>query len=162
MAFGRQLLQACAKFAQHLEIRTTPSACAKLEQHSHNTFSLCEACVKLAQHSHYIRTAHAWCEFSSVPPTPLQIFSFRYFCINFHSSPFNPPIIRFLSQKVGKTSLYIFPYIHCKIYTETDRDINIQTIQSLALFFSLLPFFPISIFLVAKQPLRAFPQRMID
>ena len=24
MAFGRQLLQACAKFAQHLEIRTTP------------------------------------------------------------------------------------------------------------------------------------------
>ena len=30
-----------------------------------------------------------------------------------------------------------------------------------ALFFSLLLFFPISIFLVAKQPLRAFPQRMI-
>ena len=30
-----------------------------------------------------------------------------------------------------------------------------------ALFFSLLLFFPISIFLVAKQPLRTFPQRMI-
>ena len=30
-----------------------------------------------------------------------------------------------------------------------------------ALFFSLLLFFPISIFIVAKQPLRAFPQRMI-
>ena len=30
-----------------------------------------------------------------------------------------------------------------------------------ALFFSLLLFFPISIFLVAKQPLRAFTQRMI-
>ena len=30
-----------------------------------------------------------------------------------------------------------------------------------ALFFSLLLFFPISIFLVAKQPLRAFPQRII-
>ena len=30
-----------------------------------------------------------------------------------------------------------------------------------ALFFSFLLFFPISIFLVAKQPLRAFPQRMI-
>ncbi|RVW27093.1 hypothetical protein CK203_098972 [Vitis vinifera] len=46
MAFGRQLLQACAKFAQHLEIRTTPSACAKLVRNSHNTFQ--------------IRTAHAW------------------------------------------------------------------------------------------------------
>ena len=33
MAFGRQLLQACAKFAQHLEIRTTPSGCAKFAQH---------------------------------------------------------------------------------------------------------------------------------
>ena len=30
-----------------------------------------------------------------------------------------------------------------------------------ALFFSLLLFFPVSIFLVAKQLLRAFPQRMI-
>ena len=30
-----------------------------------------------------------------------------------------------------------------------------------ALFFSIFLFFPISIFLVAKQPLRAFPQRMI-
>ena len=27
MAFGRQLLQACAKFVQHLEIRTTPPGC---------------------------------------------------------------------------------------------------------------------------------------
>ena len=33
MAFGRQLLQACAKFAQHLETRTTPSGCAKFAQH---------------------------------------------------------------------------------------------------------------------------------
>ena len=30
-------------------------------------------------------------------PTPHEIFSFGYFCINFHSSPCNPPIIRFLS-----------------------------------------------------------------
>ena len=29
--------------------------------------------------------------------TPHEIFSFGYFCINFHSSPCNPPIIRFLS-----------------------------------------------------------------
>ena len=29
-------------------------------------------------------------------PTLLDLF-FRYFCINFHSSPYNPPIIRFLS-----------------------------------------------------------------
>ena len=44
---------------------------AKLAQHSHNTFRLCEACAKLTQHSHntfQIRTAHAWCEFSSVSP----------------------------------------------------------------------------------------------
>ena len=33
MAFGRQLLQACAKFAQHLEILTTPSGYAKFAQH---------------------------------------------------------------------------------------------------------------------------------
>nr|CAN82166.1 hypothetical protein VITISV_026520 [Vitis vinifera] len=91
--------------------------CAKLVRNSHNTFSLCElvrslcelvrslcetrttpsACAKLAQHSHNIFTAHAWCKFSSVPPTPREIFSFRYFCINFLSSPCNPPIIRFLS-----------------------------------------------------------------
>ncbi|RVW22966.1 Retrovirus-related Pol polyprotein from transposon 297 [Vitis vinifera] len=45
------------------EIRTTPSACAKLVRNSHNTFSLCEACAKLAQHSYNtfkIRTTHAW------------------------------------------------------------------------------------------------------
>ncbi|RVW39396.1 hypothetical protein CK203_099488 [Vitis vinifera] len=52
------------KFAQHFQLvrnshntRTTPSACAKLVQNLHNTFK--------------IRTAHAWCKFSSVPPTPL-------------------------------------------------------------------------------------------
>ena len=49
MAFGRQLLQACAKFAQHLEIRTTPSNFAP---------------------------AHAWCEISFVLPTPHEIFFF--------------------------------------------------------------------------------------
>ena len=30
-------------------------------------------------------------------PTPHEIFYFGYFCINFHSSPCNPRIIRFLS-----------------------------------------------------------------
>ena len=63
MAFGRQLLQAYAKFAQHFEIRTTPSLCepcAKLAQHL--------GCAKLLRNSHNIRTAHAWCEFSSVSP----------------------------------------------------------------------------------------------
>ena len=49
MAFGRQLLQACAKFAQHLEFRTA---------------------------------AHAWCEISSVLPTPYEIFSFVFFDVN--------------------------------------------------------------------------------
>ena len=71
------------------EIRTTPwnshntfslcEACVKLSQHSHNTFSLCKACAKLAQHSHNIRTAHAWCEFSFIPPTPCGIFSYVLF-----------------------------------------------------------------------------------
>nr|CAN71848.1 hypothetical protein VITISV_006690 [Vitis vinifera] len=51
MTFGRQLLQARAKFAQHLnlcEIRTTPSACAKFAQHlllvrnSHQPMRLCQ------------------------------------------------------------------------------------------------------------------------
>ena len=70
MAFGRQLLQACTKFAQHLKIRTQP-----LE---------------------FRTAAHAWCEISSIPPTPHEIFYFRYFCINFHS-PCNQPTIRFLS-----------------------------------------------------------------
>ena len=75
------------KFAQHFQ----------LVRNSHNTRTTPSACVKLAQHSHNTRTPHAWCKFSSVPPTPREIFSFRYFCINFHSSPCNPPIIRFLS-----------------------------------------------------------------
>ena len=71
--------------------------CSRLVRNFRTTPWLCEPCAKLAQHSHNIRTAHAWCEFSSVPPTPREIFSFRYFCINFHYSPCNPPIIRFLS-----------------------------------------------------------------
>ena len=49
MAFGIQLLQACAKFAQHLEIRTTPSGCAKF-----------------AQHLEFRTAAHAWCKISSI------------------------------------------------------------------------------------------------
>ena len=42
-----------------------------------------------------------------------------------------------------------------------DRSLYINLEIYKALFFSLLLFFPISIFLVAKQPLRTFPQRMI-
>ena len=51
-------------------------------------------------------------------------------------------------QRLQKNYWVIDPlYINLEIYK--------------ALFFSLLLFFPISIFLVAKQPLRTFPQRMI-
>ena len=148
MAFGRQLLQASAKFAQHVQ----------LVRNSHNTRT---TPLKFAQP---MRGA----KFPLFPPTPLQIFSFRYFCINFHSSPCNPPIIRFLSQEGWKKfSIYIPVHPLQKgegqIYGDGWRYkyINIQTIQSFTMFFSLLLFFPISIFLVAKQPLRAFPQRMI-
>ena len=45
---------------------------------------------KFAQHMH-------GANFPLFLPTPREIFSFRYFCINFHSSPCNPRIIRFLS-----------------------------------------------------------------
>ena len=46
MAFGSQLLQACAKISHDT------LCCASVVRNSHNTFK--------------IRTAHAWCEFSSV------------------------------------------------------------------------------------------------
>ena len=57
--------------AEMRKIWPSEDNCSRLVRNSHNTFSLCEACAKLAQHSHNIRTAHAWCEFSSVLPTPL-------------------------------------------------------------------------------------------
>ena len=100
MAFGRQHLQACAKFAQHLQLvrslcetrttlaqhlqlvrslcetRTTPSACAKLVRNSHNTFK--------------IRTIHAWCEFSSVfADSTLDLFLCIFFLSKFLSYPCN-------------------------------------------------------------------------
>ena len=41
-----------------------------------------------------VRNLHA--NWDICAPTLLDLF-FRYFCINFHSSPCNPPTIRFLS-----------------------------------------------------------------
>ena len=57
------------------EIRTTPSACVKLVRNSHNTFQ--------------IRTAHAWCEFSSIfADSTLDLFLCIFWC-NFLSYPCN-------------------------------------------------------------------------
>ena len=63
-----RLCEPCAKLAQHSH---NTFSCANLVWNSHNTRTtpwLCEACAKLAQHSHNICIAHAWCEFSSVSP----------------------------------------------------------------------------------------------
>ena len=52
-----------------------------------------------------VRNLHANWDICAL--TLLDLF-FRYFCINFHSSPCNPPTIRFLSQDGWKNfSIYI-------------------------------------------------------
>ena len=76
--------------AEMRKICPSEDNCSRLVRNSHNT-------LKFAQHLEFRTATHAWCEISSVLPTPHEIFSFRYFCINFHSSPCNPPMIRFLS-----------------------------------------------------------------
>ena len=54
-------------------------------------------CEIFAQHLPNSHTPLHGANFPLFLPTPHEIFSFGYFCINFHSSPCNPPIIRFLS-----------------------------------------------------------------
>ena len=76
----------CAKLAHPLSVRMVCE--------TRTPPQLCERCAKLAYHSH---TPLRGANFPLFLPTPHEIFSFRYFCINFHSSPCNPPIIRFLS-----------------------------------------------------------------
>ena len=54
-------------------------------------------CENFAQHLPNSHTPLRGANFPLFLPTPHEIFSFGYFCINFHSSPCNPPIIRFIS-----------------------------------------------------------------
>ena len=72
----------CVQFgAEMRKIWHSEDNCSKLVRNSHNTFSLCEIsttpppCAKFAP-------AHAWCEISSILPTPLYIFSFVFFDVN--------------------------------------------------------------------------------
>ena len=62
MAFRRQLLQACAKFTQHLEIRTTPSGV----RNSHNTLNFAQQPMRGAKSPLFL-------------PTPHEIFSYVFF-----------------------------------------------------------------------------------
>ena len=54
-------------------------------------------CENFAQHLPNSHTPLHGANFPLFLPTPHEIFSFGYFCINFHSSPCNPPTIIFLS-----------------------------------------------------------------
>ena len=93
-------------------------------------------------------------------PTLLDLF-FRYFCINFHSSPFNPPTIRFISQE-GWKNFSIYIPLHPQKYIQK-YVIQISYIEStnraLALFFIYILVFSL-VFFLANQTLRIFPQRM--
>ena len=64
-------------------------------------------CENFAQHLPNSHTPLHGANFPLFLPTPHEIFSFGYFCINFHSSPCNPPTIRFLSLEGWKNvSIY--------------------------------------------------------
>ena len=92
--------------AEMRKIWPSEDNCSRLVRNSHTPSAvrmvcetrtppqLCERCAKLAHHSH---TPLRGANFPLFLPTPHDIFSFGYFCINFHSSPCNPPIIRFIS-----------------------------------------------------------------
>ena len=54
-------------------------------------------CENFAQHLPNSHTPLHGANFPLFLPIPHEIFSFGYFCINFHSSLCNPPIIRFIS-----------------------------------------------------------------
>ena len=86
MAFERKLLQACAKLAH-------PLSCANGVRNSHTPSAVWTVCKTRTPFAHPMRGAN----FPLFLPTPHEIFYFGYFCINFHSSPCNPPIIRFIS-----------------------------------------------------------------
>ena len=146
------------KFAQHLQLvrnshntRTTPSACAKLVRNSHNTRTTPSKFAQPMRAVNFPLFLHA--RTTDFPDIFSLIFSrVNSFCNLVFSRnkalSCNFSIYRG-AQNLQKQEIGVIDplYINLEIYK--------------ALFFSLLLFFPISIFLVAKQPLRAFPQRMI-
>ena len=82
MAFGRQLHQAEGQFCTPLcKVRNSSVQSVGI---SHTSNQRAKLELQRANFPLFLLTPH-------------EIFSFRYFCINFHSSPCNPPIIRFLS-----------------------------------------------------------------
>ena len=158
MAFGRQLIQACAKFAQHLEIRTTPSGCAKLMRNSHNTRTTPSGCAKLVRNSHNTRTTPS--KFAQ----PMRAVNFPLF-LHARTTDFPDIFSLIFSRENSFCNLVLSRHkaLSCNfaIYRGAKRlqkrlddwgidplYINLEIYK--ALFFSLLLFFPISIFLVAK------------
>ena len=56
-----------------------------------------EVCETRTPFAHHFAHPLAWCEFSPISVDSTRDLFFWIFCINFHSSPCNPPIIRFLN-----------------------------------------------------------------
>ena len=138
MAFGRQLLQACANFAQQ----------PKLVRNSHNTFPLCEICTTPFPCAKFT-PAHA-----SLVRNLLRFFDSTrdlFLCI-FDVNSF---LIHVISQSQA---------LLCKDYkrggNHLSNDMLCFTLSKIqgSLCFPFLS--TIFFFLEAKQPLRMFSQRM--
>ena len=115
--------------------------CSRLMRNSHNT-------LKFAQHLEFRTAAHAWCEISSVLPTPHEIFSYVFFDVN-----------SFLMPVISQSQALL-----CKDHKRGGNHLSEQMLR-----FTLskiqgaccFPFLStIFFFLEAKQPLRMFSQRM--
>ena len=165
--------------------------CSRLVRNSHNTFRLCEPCAKLVQHlqlcepcaklpqhSHNTLVVQSLCETRTTPSKFAQPMRGANFPLFLHARTTDfPNIFSLIFSRVNSFCNLVFSQhkalsYNFAIYRGAQRlqkrlddwgidplYINLEIYK--ALFFSLLLFFSISIFLVAKQPLRAFPQRMI-
>ena len=139
--------------------------CSRLVRNSHNT-------LKLAQHLQLVRRL---CKTRTTLAQPMRGVNFPLF-LHARTTDF-PDIFSLIFSHVNSFCNLVFSR-HKALSCNFDIYRGAQCLQKIlddwgidplyinleiykALFFSLLLFFPISIFLVAKQPLRAFPQRMI-
>ena len=159
MAFGRQLHQAMGTpFRKEIFFMVRNLAISHHEdvpcEISQGGFSTCE--IWTLHLSPFENAFEILCFSMHAPPTS-QIFLALIFS---HVNSFCNLV--FNRHKALSCNFAIYRGTQClqRRYWGIDPlYINLEIYK--ALFFSLFLFFPISIFLVAKQPLRAFPQRII-
>ena len=108
--------------AEMRKICPSEDNCSRLVRNSHNTLKFAQH-LQLVRNSHNTRTTFAQPMRGANFPLFRRLHA-RYFCINFHSSPCNPPMIRFLSQEGWKKLLYLYSLASIVIdidgYTQMD------------------------------------------